>query len=86
MTILWTARFESAFKSLERSTQKKVLKALLLLDSDLHHPSLQVKQIQGTAGIYEARVDRRYRMTFELQDDKRIMRNVDNHDACLRDP
>jgi mRNA-degrading endonuclease RelE of RelBE toxin-antitoxin system len=86
MPIVFTDRFVRAYDQLPGEIQKKVKKALRLLDSDARHPSLQVRPIQGLSGIYEARVDRKYRMTFEFDGDLRIMRNVDNHDECLKRP
>lgn len=82
-----TDRFKKAFLNLEDKTiQKRVLKALLLLDSNPQHPSLQIKRIQGTEGIWEARVTDKYRMTFEIKEGKYFLRNVDNHDECLKNP
>jgi mRNA-degrading endonuclease RelE of RelBE toxin-antitoxin system len=72
-----TDRFKKAFLNLEDKTiQKRVLKALLLLDSNLQHPSLQIKGVQGTEGIWEARVTDKYRMTFEIKEGKCILRNL----------
>jgi len=86
MPIILTRRFERAFRSLDKQIQKKVLRALELLDRDMGHPSLQCKLVQGTPDIYEARVDLKYRMTFQLAGDVKVLRNVDNHDECLRRP
>jgi mRNA-degrading endonuclease RelE of RelBE toxin-antitoxin system len=66
--------------------QKKVQKALQLLDENPQHPSVRVKKIQGTANIYEGRIDRKYRFSFEFDEEDKIVRNVDNHDDCLKNP
>jgi len=42
--------------------------------------------VESAPGIFEAYVDRKYRMTFEHRGDTFVMRNVDNHDECLRNP
>ena len=86
MPIILTARFEKAFKALGKPVQRKVLRTLRLLDENPRHPSLHVKPVQGTRGIWEARVDLQYRMTFERERETIIMRNVDNHDEYLRKP
>ncbi len=86
MAIIWTGRFEKAFKSLNKAIQRKVLRALLLLDENPRHPSLQIKRVQGTEGIWEARVDLQYRLTFQMMGEDKILRNVDSHDKCLRKP
>jgi mRNA-degrading endonuclease RelE of RelBE toxin-antitoxin system len=86
MPIIFSERFVRAYYSLPEEIKKKVKKALRLLDGDPHHPSLQVHPIQGHAGIYEARVDQKYRLSFEFSGQNRIVRNVDNHDECLKNP
>jgi mRNA-degrading endonuclease RelE of RelBE toxin-antitoxin system len=82
-----TLRFKKAYRKLPPEIQKKIQKALRLLAENPRHPSLRTKPIQGTAGIYEARVDRSYRMTYErLPDDKVLMRVVGKHDETLKNP
>ena len=41
---------------------------------------------ESVPGVFEAYVDVKYRMTFERHSDTFVMRNVDNHDECLRNP
>ena len=79
-------RFHKSHRHLPRLTQRKVEKALSLLAEDLRHPSLQVKPVKGTRGIWEARVDLHYRMTFEIVGDAVYLRVVGNHDEVLRHP
>ena len=67
-------------------TQQKMDKALVLLGANFHHPGLRSHPVESAPGIIEAYVDRKYRMTFERHGDILIMRNVDNHDACLKRP
>jgi hypothetical protein len=69
-----------------RAIQRKVDKTLLLLDTDFRKTGLRSHPIEGTNRIFEASVDRRYRMTFERNGDTYIMRNVDSHDECLKNP
>jgi putative component of toxin-antitoxin plasmid stabilization module len=66
--------------------QAKALKALRLLDADFRHPGLRAKKVQGTKGIYEARIDRGYRMTYQRRGDRLIMRNIGAHDDVLDKP
>ncbi|MDO8670489.1 MAG: hypothetical protein Q7O66_03550 [Dehalococcoidia bacterium] len=63
-----------------------MIKTLRLFAGNPRHPSLLVKPVQGTGGVWEARVDDQYRLTFEMFGDSLILRNVDNHDDCLRKP
>jgi hypothetical protein len=61
-------------------------KAVQLLDADFRHPGLQARPIEGTRDIYEARVDRKHRMTYERKGDRLIMRTVGEHDKTLSRP
>jgi mRNA-degrading endonuclease YafQ of YafQ-DinJ toxin-antitoxin module len=57
---------------------------------DMFYPSLVVKKVQGYTGVWEARVDIKYRLTFQVEqeDGETIctLRNIDNHDECLKNP
>jgi len=86
MPIELTERFVKQYAQLPKVIQRKVDKALALLDADFRHPGLRSHPIESASGIIEAYVDRKYRMTFERRGDTLIMRNVDNHDECLRQP
>ena len=90
MIFVRTERFKKAFQSLPREIQNKAVKALRLLSEDTFFPSLGVKKVQGAPGIWDARIDFKYRMTFQLneEDGKTIclLRNMDNHDECLKNP
>ncbi len=85
-----TERFKKAFRALPASIQQKAIKALRLLAENPHHPSLQVKKIQGMENIWEGRVDQKYRFTFQFENENDqmvvVLRNIDNHDDCLKNP
>jgi hypothetical protein len=86
MPLEYTERFKSQYARLPQAIRLKVDKSLKLLEADFRHPGLRSHPIDGAPGIFEAYVDRRYRMTYERRGDTLIMRNVDNHDECLRKP
>jgi mRNA interferase RelE/StbE len=82
-----TERFLVLYKSLPPSIRKKIDRQISLLADNPRHPSLQTKPIQGTNGIFEARVDLNYRLTFErLPDDTLLLRVVARHDEALKKP
>ena len=66
--------------------QRKADKALGFLNINFRHPGLRSHPVEGCPGVFEAYVDAKYRMTFERRGDTFIMRNVDNHDECLKNP
>ncbi len=82
-----SARFKKAYRNLPEQLRQKVKKAMRLLAEDIRYPSLRTKPVQGASGVYEARVDRGCRMTYErLPGDALLMRVVGKHDEVLRNP
>ena len=86
MPIELTERFVKQYAHLPKVIQLKVDKALAILDADFRYPGLRSHPVESAPGVIEAYVDRKYRMTFERHGDTFVMRNVDNHGDCLRQP
>lgn len=86
MPIQFSERFAKQYGRLPKALQRKVDKAVRLLDADFRHPGLRSHPLEGEGDIFEAYVDAKYRITFERQGNLFLMRNVDNHDECLRNP
>jgi mRNA-degrading endonuclease RelE of RelBE toxin-antitoxin system len=90
MIFIRSERFKRAFQSLPKEVQKRVVRSLRLMAEDMFYPSLVVNKIQGYSGVWEARVDIKYRLTFQYEQEDGeticILRNVDNHDECLKNP
>ena len=85
--IRFSRRFLKSFARLPAAVQEKIKKQIALLAANPRHPSLQTRPIQGAPGIYEARVDMDYRMTYEREaDDTLVMRVVGKHDEALKNP
>ena len=80
-------RFKKAYQQLPSNIQAKTKKTLRLLAEDTRHPSLRTRPIQGARGVYEARVDINYRLTYErLDGDILLIRVVGLHDETLKNP
>lgn len=86
MPIRRSERFNKAFLKLPPQVQVRVLKALALLDVDFRHPGLQAKRVQGSDDVFEARVDQRYRLTYQRQGEWLVLRNVGPHEDVLDRP
>lgn len=67
MPVEFTERFGRQYERLSGVLQRKVDKALRLLEADFRHPGLRSHPVESFPGIFEARVDDKYRMTFERQ-------------------
>ncbi len=82
-----TERFKRAYKKLSQQEQEQFKKALSnMLQHGARYPGLHVKRIKGTRDIWEARVSRGCRMTFEIGGDRLTLRNIGEHDATLERP
>jgi mRNA-degrading endonuclease RelE of RelBE toxin-antitoxin system len=81
-----TARFKKAWKELSEEEKDLARKALRNLATDLRYPGLRVKKIQGVEHIWEARVSHSLRLTFEIEGDTIILRNIGRHDETLEQP
>ena len=86
MKITRTARFKKAWKELGEEEKNLACKALRNLATDLRYPALRVKKMQGVENIWEARVSRSIRMTFQIMSDTIVLRNIGRHDETLERP
>jgi len=76
MPVRRSKRFNRALLKLPVHIRKKVKRILALLDQNFHHPGLRAKRLSGHQGIFYARVDQDYRITYERRGDLLILRNV----------
>lgn len=86
MKISRTERFKKAWESLNEEEKDLARKALKNLVEDMRYPALRVKKIKGVEHIWEARVSRSLRLTFEIRGDTIILRNIGRHDETLERP
>ena len=86
MRLIRTERFKRAYRKLENQEQERVKQALVRLLADRTYPALRVNRVQGTAKIWELRASRDIRVTFEIEDNTIILRNVGHHDPTLKNP
>jgi len=86
MPLELTQHFVEQYQELPAAIQRKVDKTLKLLDTDFRYPGLHSHPVGGAPGVFEAYVDIKYRLTFSRRSSTLILRNVDNHDECLKNP
>ena len=79
-------RFRRAYRDLTKNIQKKANKQLSWLAENINHPSLRTKKIKGREGIWEARIDLHYRLTFEIIGEVIFLRIAGNHDDVINKP
>lgn len=81
-----TERFKRMYKKLDVERQNAIKKSLSLMSDNINHPSLRLKRIQGTKGIWEASATMGLRITFDWEGDTIILRNCGEHDKTLKNP
>ena len=81
-----TERFKRAYRKLETAERELVKKALRQLAEDRTHPGLRLKRMQGTDSIWNIRIGRDVRITFEIANAGAALRIVGHHDETLRQP
>lgn len=81
-----TYTFRECFKSLPKEIKKKCRKQLKLLLENHRYPSLRTKKIEGEKDIFEARVNKKFRFTYQVDNGYYVLRVVKNHEEALRNP
>ena len=82
MNAVTTPKFKKAYDKLPQALKKKTKKAINFLKQDLFYPSLNTKKMRGS-DLWEARVDKHYRLTFSKGEDAITLLTVGPHDEGL---
>jgi mRNA interferase RelE/StbE len=80
-----TEQFARDYERLPERLQQRADRALDFLLSNLRHPSLRAKTMEGQRDpegrdIWEARISRSHRFTFAIDDDTCILYRIGPHD------
>ncbi len=86
MKIARTARFKRAWEYLTKGEKALARKAITNLAMNIRYPALRVKKIKGTENIWEARASLSLRITFQIEGNTIILRNVGHHNETLGSP
>lgn len=74
-------KFKKEFKALPKEIQKTFEEKLSLFLTNIFHPSLRVKKIQGTRDRWEGSITQSYRFTFHFTDENLVIfRRIGTHD------
>ena len=85
MKILTTRPFDEDYDRLPGFIKERVDKQLALLLENPRHPSLRVKKIKGHPNIWEGRITKQYRFTFQIIEDLWLLRRIGTH-SILKTP
>jgi len=76
-----TDDFLKHYQRLPVPIRKEVDEKLKLFLLDPRHSSLQIKKMKGYEEIWEGRISRSYRFTFQIKEDTYILRKVGKHEV-----
>lgn len=85
MELYFTKAFEKDYKKLPLAIQKRLDIQLIAFLQNNRHPSLRIKKMQGHTDIWEGRITRQYRFTFQIHSDRYIIRRAGVH-SILNNP
>ena len=87
MKLFPTEHFTKCYKNLSSNIRAQVDKQLSLLLKNPRHPSLRIKKMQGfREEIFEGRISKDCRFTFQIEGDTYILRKVGPHNRALKSP
>jgi mRNA-degrading endonuclease RelE of RelBE toxin-antitoxin system len=80
MKIQTTRPFEKDYNALPETVKERADKQFFLLLENPDHPSLRLKKIKGHPSIWEGRITKSYRFTFQISGDVYLLRRIGTHD------
>ena len=84
MRLLFAKPFRKEYAILPSVICRSAEEKLKLLLEDFRHPSLRAKKMEGYLGIWEGRITKNYRFTFQVTKDAYIIRHIGTHNILRR--
>ena len=84
MKVSFTKPFKQDYKGLPENIQDQIDEQIVQLIENPKHPSLNIKKMEGHKSIWEARITKGYRMTFQIDSDTCLLRRVGTHSVLKR--
>jgi mRNA-degrading endonuclease RelE of RelBE toxin-antitoxin system len=79
MRLRFTERADKDYAQLPPAVRKVFAKQIDLLLANFRHPSLRAKKFHRSEDLWQARVDRRWRFYFKIQDDEYAIVSITPH-------
>jgi len=80
MKLQRTEQFARDFAALPESVKRRAEKQIRLFTENPRHPSLRVKKMEGVGDIWEGRITKGYRFTFQIKAEVCALRRIGMHD------
>lgn len=84
MRLKYLKSFARDYAGLPENIKDQVDKQIRFLLADARHPSLHVKKMPGRENVWECRVSKGCRLTFQIDEETFILRRVGAHDVLER--
>lgn len=84
MKIRTSKIFDKDYQKMPFPVKKRAKKQFAFLLEDWRHPSLGVKKVKSERGVWEARLTKSYRFTFEIRGKIIFLRRIGRHDEVLK--
>ncbi len=81
----FSKRFKKGYRKLPKEIQNAFDQKLPIFLKNTSHPSLRVKQIQGTRDRWEGSVTMKYRFTFQRSQGTVVFRAIGTHDILAQE-
>lgn len=82
MKLIFSPNAAKQREKLPAEINKKFFKQTSFLLDNSKHPSLRARKMSGSE-IFEARIDRKYRFCYQIEDDEIMVLTVGPHDTGL---
>jgi mRNA-degrading endonuclease RelE of RelBE toxin-antitoxin system len=86
MKVVHTKNSRKDFQKLSLDIREIAEKQFKIFINNPAHPSLGIKKIQGTENIWEGRITKSIRFSFQIYKDVYIIRRIGGHDEVLNRP
>jgi len=80
MKIKRTQQFVKDYGRPPQDIQRQVNKKLALFFDNPRHPSRRTKKMRGLENIWEVRITKNCRLTFQMEKDICVLRRIGSHD------
>jgi mRNA interferase RelE/StbE len=77
--------FLKDYRKLPKAVQREAEEKLRLLAQDPRHPSLRIKKIRRTEGLWEGSVTMAYRFTFHKEAGNIVLGRIGTHDILKKE-
>ena len=85
MNLFFSKPFVRDYRKLPKQIQTAIDKQIEFLLSNPGHPSLNIKKMNDPREIWEGRITKSFRFTYQIEGDTYVLRRVGTHDI-LKNP